>query len=158
MQTRNGVFNAGERGRGAFTLVEVMIATSLLTVMVVSMYSGISFGFTSINVARQKLRATQIALEKMEIIRMCSWSQLNSNGFIPLTFTAPFFPSANPNNPNGGMTYYGRTTITNAVANGAYNDQMRLVTVEVMWTNANVAQRLEMSTYCSQYGMQRYIY
>lgn len=158
MQTRNGVWKAQERGRGAFTLVEVMIASSLLTVMVVSMYAGISFGFTSINMARQKLRATQIALEKMEIIRMCSWSQLNSNGFVPATFTAPFFPSSNPNNPDGGLTYYGRTTITNANANGAYNSEMRLVTVEVMWTNAHVGQRLEMSTYCSQYGMQRYIY
>lgn len=149
---------AQRRRRDAFTLVEVMIASGLLTIMVVSLYAGISFGFTSINVARQKLRATQIALEKMEIIRMTSWSQINSNGFIPRTFTAPFFPSSNPNNPDGGLTYYGTTTITNATVNSAYDSELRLVTVELKWTNAAVEQRLEMSTLVAQYGMQRYIY
>jgi hypothetical protein len=107
--------------------------------------------------ARQNLRATQIALEKMEITRMYSWEQLNSNGFVPRTFTAPFFPSDGPYT-NGGLTYYGTTIITNVNRHPAYSNDLREMRVFLTWTNKNIPQSLEMSTYLSQYGMQRYIY
>jgi Tfp pilus assembly protein PilV len=143
---------------GAFTLVEALIACGILAVMIVSIYAAISFSFASISLARQNLRATQIALEKMEIVRMYSWEQINSNGFVPPTFTAPFFPSASESDTNGGLIYYGVTTITNVVRNATYSNDMRQVSVRVSWTNRNVPQTLEMSTLISQYGMQRYIY
>lgn len=159
MQTRLAADRASvSRARDAFTLVEIMIAVSMLAVMVVSLYAGISFGFTSINLSRQKLRATQIALEKMEIVRMYSWEQINSNGFVPRRFTAAFFPALTTNGTGSGLMYSGETIITNTSVNSAYDASMRLVTVKVFWTNANIAQELEMSTYVSQYGLQRYIY
>lgn len=142
-----------------FTLAEIMVGCALLAVMVVSLYGGISFGFASVNMARQNLRATQIALEKMEITRMYSWEQINSNGFVPLNFTAPFFPTyGGGTNSDGGLTYYGTTIITNVNRHPAYSNDMREVRVTLTWTNKNVRQSLEMSTYLSQYGMQRYIY
>src|SRR6476469_9469030 len=60
-------FAKSPRTEAGFTLAEIMVGTALLAVMVVSLYGGISFGFTNITLARQNLRATQIALEKMEI-------------------------------------------------------------------------------------------
>ena len=137
-----------------------MVATALFAVMAVSLYGGISFGFTNITLARQNLRATQIALEKMEIVRMYSWDQVNSNGFVPATFTAPYFPSGSGSSTNGGLTYYGRMVVSTNVptANPAYVKDMRRVTVTLNWTNKTVPQSLQMSTYLSQYGMQRYIY
>jgi prepilin-type N-terminal cleavage/methylation domain-containing protein len=159
MQTRLAAGRAAlSRQRDAFTLVEIMIAVSMLAVMIVSLYAGISFGFTSINLSRQKLRATQIALEKMEIVRMYSWEQINSNGFVPRNFTAAFFPGLTTNDPGSGLVYSGETIITNTAVNSAYDASMRMVTVKVYWTNAAISQQLEMSTYVSQYGLQRYIY
>ena len=108
--------------------------------------------------ARQNLRATQIALEKMEIVRMYSWEQVNSNGFVPTSFTAPFFPSVSGSDTNGGVTYLGTIDITKVKFGTTYDDDMREVLVRLNWTNKNVAQSLEMSTYVSQYGMHRYIY
>src|SRR4051812_3617845 len=70
------------RGQAAFTLVEILVAGSVLAVMAVALYGGISYCFASITLARQNLRATQICLEKMEIVRMYSWEQVNSNGFV----------------------------------------------------------------------------
>jgi hypothetical protein len=142
----------------AFTLAEIMVACALLGVMIVSLYGGISFGFSSITLARQNLRATQIALEKMEITRMYSWEQINSNGFVPPTFTAPFFPTIGGTDTNGGVTYYGTTLITNVNRNPAYSNDMREIRVTLTWTNRNTPQRVEMKTFLSQYGMQRYIY
>lgn len=142
-----------------FTLAELMVGCALLAVMAVSLYGGISFGFATITMARQNLRATQIALEKMEIVRMYSWDQVNSNGFVPLNFTAPYFPNFGGGvNTNGGLTYYGTMTITNTAINSAYDMDMRKMTVTLNWTNKNIPQNLQMSTYISQYGMQRYIY
>ena len=127
--------------------------------MAVALYGGVSFGFASINLARQNLRATQVALEKMEITRMYSWEQVNSNGFVPATFTAPFFPTTGTNvNADGGVTYYGTMLITNVNTSTAYSNDMRELRVTLNWTNKNISQTLQMSTYISQYGMQRYIY
>jgi len=132
------------------------VAGATLAVAAVSLYAGISFGVTSVGLARQNLRATHIALEKMEIVRMYSWEQVNSNGFVPLSFTAPFFPSTGTDT-NGGLTFYGQTVITNAGIATSYGSDMRRVDVTVIWTNRNIEQSVQMSTYLSQYGMQRYI-
>ena len=150
---------AGSRAaEGGFTLAEILVGCVLLAMMVISLYGGISFGFASINMARQNLRATQIALEKMEITRMYSWEQLNSNGFVPRNFTAPFFPTPGVSNTDGGLTYYGTTLITNVNRHPGYSNEMREMRVFLTWTNNNIPQSLEMSTYLSEYGMQRYIY
>ena len=145
------------RAERAFTLTELIIASALLAVMVVSIYGGISFCFSNITLARQNLRATQIALEKMEIIRMYSWEEVNSNGYVPLNFTAPYYPSAG-SDTNGGLMYYGTTIITNTPYTTPYAIDMREVLVSLTWTNRSVKQTLNMSTYISQYGMQNYIY
>src|SRR5688572_22030951 len=148
----------GRRSEKAFTLAELLVACAILGIMVVSLFGGISFGFSNITIARQNLRATQIALEKMEIVRMYSWEQVNSNGFVPTSFTAPFFPSEEKNNTNGGVTYYGAIEISKVKFDTTYDDDMREVLVRLNWTNKNIGQSLEMSTYISQYGMHRYIY
>jgi hypothetical protein len=147
------------RDEGGFTLAEIMVACAMLAVMVVSLYGGVSFGFTAITLARQNLRATQIGLEKMEITRMYSWDQVNSNGFIPATFTAPFYPTTSGGTTNGGLLYYGTMVITNVTTvDPSYSGDMRELIVTLNWTNRNVPQSLQMNTYISQYGMQRYIY
>ena len=161
--SRQSVLNpdgvAGQKSAEAgFTLAEILVGSALLAVMAVSLYGGVSFGFANINLARQNLRATQVALEKMEITRMYSWEQINSNGFVPPTFTAPFFPGGGGSNSDGGLTYYGTTIITNVNTSTAYSNDMREVRVTLNWTNKNVKQTLQISTYISQYGMQRYIY
>jgi Tfp pilus assembly protein PilV len=148
---------ARPRSQTGFTLAELMISCGILGIMVVSLFGGISFGFSNITIARQNLRATQIALEKMEIVRMYSWEQVNSNGFVPATFTAPFFPSANGSETNGGVTYYGTIEIRKVKLDTTYDNDMRQVVVRVDWTNRNIPQTALMSTYVSQYGMQRYI-
>jgi hypothetical protein len=157
-QRRHSLLRKTRIAESAFTLAELMIGCAILGIMVVSLFGGISFGFSNITLARQNLRATQIALEKMEIVRMYSWEQVNSNGFVPRTFTAPFFPVTKSGDTNGGVVYYGTIVITNVALSTTYDNEMRRVTVNLNWTNRNIPQSLEMSTYVSQYGMQRYIY
>jgi len=142
----------------AFSIAEVLVAFALVGVMFVSLYAGISSGFAVIALARENLRATQVLLEKMETVRMYSWDQINSNGYVPPTFTAPFYPAVSGATNNSGVTFYGTTLITNAAVNNAYADHMREVIVNVNWTNKNIKHNREMRTFISEYGMQRYIY
>lgn len=153
-----------------FTLVEILVCTAIIGIMFVSLYGGIASGFALVNLARENLRANQIILEKMEAIRLYSWDQINSNGYIPRTFTASFFPPVAENsqtNYNGstsssssssaGITYYGSLTITNAPVSDTYATNMRLVVVSLTWTNGKSARLRTMETLVSEYGMQNYI-
>jgi hypothetical protein len=159
-------------GAQAISLIEVVFAMTLVSVLFVSLYGGISSGFGLVSLARENLRANQILVEKMETLRLYSWDQINSNGFIPATFSAQFFPSSITNISeldgsvrtnittfgSGGVTYYGTVTIGNANVASAYATNMRLVSVTLNWTNAGVQRSRELSTMVAQNGIQNYVY
>jgi prepilin-type N-terminal cleavage/methylation domain-containing protein len=142
----------------AFTLVEVVVATAILGLMFVSFYGGIAAGIAIINLSRENLRANQIVIEKLETIRLYTWDQINSNGFIPTTFTAPFFPAVRDTNESPGITYYGTMTITNVALETGYATNLKIVHVKLIWTNQNVQRTREMETLVSEFGMQNYVY
>ncbi len=152
--------------RSAFTIIEAIVAMAIVGFMVVALYSGITSGFFSVRFARENLRATQIMVEKMEVIRLCTWDQINSNGFIPVTFTAPYFPQDFTTNSymstlGEGLAYTGAISITPVTAlelNGDYNDDMRKITVTVSWTTQNTPRTRQISTYVSRYGIQNYLF
>src|SRR5438552_10513870 len=82
------------RGQLAYTVAEAMIGVCVLGLMLIALLAGMSSGFTFTQLAREDLRATQILLEKMELIRLYSWDQINgSNSYvIPTTFTNTYYP------------------------------------------------------------------
>lgn len=145
---------------------------ALVSILFVSLYGGIASGFGVVNVARENLRANQILVEKMDTLRLYSWDQVNSNGFIPPTFTANFFPSVITNLvqtndvlqtnlvsfTNTGIKYYGTVLVADAPVANAYATNMKLITVSLKWTNSNIPRTRELSTLISQNGMQNYVY
>lgn len=145
--------------RRAFTLVEVAITSAIIGVVFAGFYAGIGSGFATIGLTRENLRANQILLEKMETLRLYSWDQISSNGFIPPTFTAPFYPAVGgQTNVSSGVTYYGRLTITNAPFAVGYTTNLKRVVVSVLWTNGGHERTRSMETLVSEFGMQTYVY
>ena len=140
----------------AFSITEVLVAISIVGVLFLSLYGGITSGFAVVNLARENLRANQIVLEKMETIRLYTWDQINSNGFIPTNFVAPFY-AVGPQT-NSSFAYYGTMTIEPTTKSESYKDDLRLVTIEVVWTNGTVPQHRQMQTFVARYGLQHYIY
>ena len=140
----------------AFTLIDVMIAVLVIGLMFVTLYLGFTQGFGVIQLARENLRATQVLQEKMETIRLYTWEQVNSNGFVAPKFEAPFYPVGTQG--AGGLTYYGQVTITNPPVSESYAGDLRLVTVQVNWNSGNVNRQREMRTMISRYGLHNYIY
>jgi Tfp pilus assembly protein PilV len=137
----------------AFTLMEAIVAVAIVGIMLLALYAGLAMCLVSVHVSREDLRATQIMMEKMEVIRLCNWDQVNSNGFVPTSFTAPYSPST-----TGGPTYTGTIGITTPATGLVYNDKLRLVTVTVNWQSRNQPHTRTLSTYVSKYGMQNYLF
>jgi prepilin-type N-terminal cleavage/methylation domain-containing protein len=81
----NTVRSANQRrrtaARAAFTLVELVVAMAVIGVVVVSLYGGITSGISSVRMARENLRATQILVEKTEAIRLYRWDQITNSLF-----------------------------------------------------------------------------
>jgi prepilin-type N-terminal cleavage/methylation domain-containing protein len=57
-------------GGAAFTLIEVLVATLLIGIAFVSLYAGVSSALVQVQLAREDLRATQVLLEKSELLRL----------------------------------------------------------------------------------------
>lgn len=138
----------------AFTLIEVLVGTAIFGIMFTSLYAGLSSGLAVIRSNRENLRATQIMLEKMETIRLYNWDQVNSNGFIPVAFSAPYWP----NDGSNGMQYHGTMSVTNVPFTLSYSTNMRQVILNISWHSGSVTHQREMRTYISRYGLQNYIY
>lgn len=166
------IFKRQQDREKAFSLIEVVFSITLVTVLFASLYTGIASGFGLVTIARENLRANQILVEKMDTLRLYSWDQINSNGFIPATFTANFFPAVITNLvDNGGTTstnlttftntgiqYYGTVTLSDAPVASAYSTNMKMVTVTLSWTNSGVKRSRDLSTFVSQSGIQNYVY
>lgn len=141
--------------RAAFSLSEILVALAIGSVVFVSLYSGLSTGFAIVQLARENLRATQILQEKMETIRLYTWDQISTAGFIPTNFIDVFYSSTQY---SGGLTYTGSVTIVAAPISESYSSDLKMVTVQVTWESANVLRTREMKTFVSRYGLQNYIY
>lgn len=157
MKTRSFVPLRNLRPAAGYTIAEVMVAVLLLGLMMVSLFSGFTMGTGTLRTTREDLRATQILSEKMEAIRLCRWDDLIAK--CPSTFTEQYDPTVATN----GTIYYGKIKLdipTNLPS--AYNNNMRLITVSVNWTNIQgrqiVAHTRQMQTQSALDGMQNYIW
>lgn len=156
------------RGSQAFSIIEALVSACVVGVLFVSLYSGITAGFGALNAARENLRATQVMLDKMETLRLYSWSQVSTFGsstsYIPSTFTESFYPTTTnysestvSTGATGGFSYYGTVEIASSGFTQNYSNSVKLVTITLRWTNG-VPRSQSMSTYTAQYGIQNYIY
>jgi len=142
---------ASESGQ---TLVEVMVAMAVMGFMM-----GFSSGFAVVRVSRENLRATQILAEGMEVARLYNWDQVvNQPGYIPATFTAPFYANGQTNAGPGGFLYTVTVSVTNAPISEAYSKDLRMIQINLTWKSGNITRNRQMNTFVSQYGMQNYIY
>ena len=149
-------FGKNRKASGAFTLVEMLVSMSVLSFVFVSLYAGLASSTSSLQRAREKLRATQILTEKLEVIRLYNWDQVTTNGFIPSTFTDYQYPNAGVN--NRGIVYSGTIALGPAEVATAYTNTMRKVTATVQWFSNGIRNTNQMETLISQYGVQRYVY
>ncbi len=142
--------------QGGTTLVDVIMSVAVIGIMSTGIVGSLCYGFYTMSLTRENQRATQILLETVETIRLFNWSQVNSPGFIPGTFTGVYDPQA----PVGqqGITYYG-TIQTNTVNIGAtINSNLMLMRVTLNWTNRGIPHQRVSETLIAKDGIQLYVY
>src|SRR5262245_2040957 len=147
----------------AFSLIEAVVGMAVFGITCVALYSGIASGYSTVQFARENLRAMQILVEKMELIRLYNWEQINDPGFIPTTFEEVYSPSAakekkHEAQASPGVTYYGKITITNPPFSASYSSKLKLVTVDLSWTTGRIKRSRSLSTLVAFDGLQSYIY
>jgi type II secretory pathway pseudopilin PulG len=164
-QKQQALIRIGRSGYSSYSatqsghsLVEVMVAISVLGFMIVSLYAGFSSGFAVLRVARENLRATQILAERMEVIRLVKWDDVKQPGFIPRTFTAPFYANDETNTTTGQFAYSGTVTLNDAPIGETYAQDLQMVHINLSWVSGNITRTREMSTFVSKYGLQNYVY
>ena len=153
------------KGKAAYTFVEALAATVILGVVGASIYWGLAAGNNLILSTRENLRATQILTQKMEAIRLFTWSQINNpTNYLTSNFVETYDPLGATNNSVG--TKYQCLISATVPAVGevpeAYRTNMRTVTVTLFWTNYNggtpLVKKHEMQTRVARNGMQNYIW
>jgi prepilin-type N-terminal cleavage/methylation domain-containing protein len=138
------------------TLIEAIFALAIIGLIVLAVYGAITSGVTSLRMARENLRATQILVEKTESLRLYNWDQLNTN-FIPTSFIVPY--DATSGSTNSGVLFYGAIDLVNNPDIGtSYSNNIRLVTVRLNWTTGRIQRSREISTYVCRTGIQSYVY
>ena len=142
------------RHQSGVSLIEALVAMAIFGITFFSLYGGISMGFSIIGNARENLRATQIMVEKMETIRLYSWSQITTANFIPATFTEKY----KPNDDDGGLSYQGTMTIAAGPSGLTYSADMRQVSISLNWNSGGRTHTRTMTTYVTKNGLQDYIY
>jgi len=163
--------SGGSRKVAAFTLVEVVISTAIVALMSIALFSGITQGLAVVSIARENLRATQIMIEKVELLRLYSWSELNTSGFVPGAFAERLMPSNATNSstvastvdglatPSGaGTVFVGTIQLTTPSIDASYSNNMKLATLTVTWTNGNIVRTRSMQTLVAEKGIHDYIY
>jgi type II secretory pathway pseudopilin PulG len=147
------------RDARAFTLVEACVAMGLVGVIFIGLYASLAWGFASLRLTRENLRATQILTEKMETIRLYTWDQVTViSNFLPTTFTATYYPPGETNTYGTGTIYSGTLSVEPVAFGTNYDDDMRKVTVKVNWVTGGLPRSRSLTTFVSQYGMQNYVW
>lgn len=145
--------------QGAFTLVEVMMATIITVVMFASFYSAITSGVLTIQVARENLRATQIMVNRMEGIRLFTFAQLSDTNLLPRNFVENYYPSGT--NGDNGITYTGIVSVVPAILTSpapSYASNLYSVAVQLNWQSVGALHTRTMTTYCAKWGIQNYVW
>ena len=144
------------RGVMAFTLSEILMCVLIVNIGAAGLMGCFKYAFFVTGLTRENQRATQLMLERVEAIRLCSWDQVRSNGFIPPTFTEYFDPTAAAGSM--GIVYNGTVSITPFPYNTSYKDNMRQLTMTMQWQSGSIIRNRTNVTYIAKDGIQNYVY
>ena len=153
------------RSETGYTFAEVLVAAALVGFVAITLYGAFAAGFCLIQSTRENLRATQIMVQKMEAVRLFTWSQVaDTNNYLKFSFGEKYDPLGATNNC-GGAQYTGYVRASVPAAGDlpeAYRTNMRTITVTLYWTNYNggktIVHQREMQTRVARNGMQNYIW
>ena len=135
------------RSKDGFTLIEVAVAVTVLTIVFVGAFGALVAAHGLIETSRDQTRAAQILQSEFEEVRTMSWT-----GIYALPATATYSPSADFVNAFGD-----RYSITRRITT-KHADQKE-ISVIVSWTGGNgTTKNLEYITWYTKDGFSDYYF
>src|SRR5437016_12087168 len=71
-------------------IIEALVGGVILGLVSVSLYGAFSFGFATVRVSQESVRADQIIVDRLETLEVYDWSKLISGTFVQTNFTSYF--------------------------------------------------------------------
>src|SRR5206468_3107865 len=140
-----------------FTLIETVVSIGIFGIMASSFFPGVSQNLSVVAATREDQRATQIMAEKMDTIRLYTWEQINTPGFIPTNFTVAFDPAistATAQNGSGGgsvgtpaVSFNGTVSISQPAVTESYQSSLRQVTIDLTWQSGKATRQAHVTTF-----------
>jgi type II secretory pathway pseudopilin PulG len=141
-----------------YTLVEAVFSFGIFGIVFIALLAGLTWNLSSVKSARETARATQIVTEKLDTIRLYSWDQINTPGFIEPQFYVPLYCTNSRSGQGLGVVCTGVVTMATAPLTESYRSNMLLIIVDLYWPSTPAIRHTQMSTFVSKYGLQGYIY
>jgi Tfp pilus assembly protein PilV len=145
------------KSASGFTLAEALVATLAGAVMLLALYASFTYGFATMRVTREDIRATQIIIQRMEAIRLSPYAVVANPAMFPTNTTAYFDESQNSTNHGTVYTVSFNATPGPTVLPTYYRTNVMLVTVSASWTSGNLPRSRSMQTYVARNGIQNYV-
>jgi hypothetical protein len=159
MMNLKGINRRRNGGRAAFTVADVAVAVFVLGTIGSGFCLALSSGFSILQTTRENLRATQILMQKIEAVRLCTWSELAN-----FSFQESYDPLSGTNQAAGAV-YFGTVSIGPATSipnTASYAPNICQVMVNLNWTNYNhgtaIPHNRQMQTQVARYGLQNYVW
>ncbi len=154
------------RSSKGFTIVEVMVAASVLVLVLSSSLFVIQAGMRAIDTARYTTLAGQVLQSQMEKLRLLTWTQLTHPTYGPVAFPtfAPDLTSSSTAQINrftaGGVAARCAQTIT-APSTGlaSFDDAFRIITLTATWNGMDGRPHtLTYTTHYAKNGISDFFY
>jgi type II secretory pathway pseudopilin PulG len=142
-----------------FTLTEAIASFAVFGICFGALLTGLTWNVSNIKFARETVRATQIMEDKLDTLRLYSWDQITTPGFITNQFYTQFYPTnALAGSEALGVTYTGLITVATSPLTESYGSNIMRITVDLYWPSSPEVRHAQMSTFVSKYGLQGYVY
>ena len=147
---RAGAAPRRHRRSGGFTILEVMMAATVMAFAITTSITTMQRAFAALDTARNLTIAGQIMVCEMEKIRMLDWTTVSA---YPSSATVTIDSSFTSNSKIGNRFTLTRTTAT------AGSSNMLQITLTISWNNYD-GRTLTRSymTYYARYGIHDYLY
>jgi len=149
------------RGRSGVTLVELMIAATILSIGIISFITGFGFMQKAIQSSKNKTMASNLAQEKMQILKQKNYYQVlvtpdpsyNTDYSPSVPYDGAYFTPESI--LEGGVRYQRLTYIQVAREDSGTivtlppttpDTGMRLITITVVWTQGSERKKLSVSS------------
>jgi Tfp pilus assembly protein PilV len=160
---RRNRLRSGRRDRRAFTIVEVMVAASVMVLTLTSSLVVVQQGMRALDTARYTTLAGQILQSQMEKLRLLTWTQLTNATSGPVaysTFTPDLTATATSQITRftaGGVAGKCSQSIVSAPA--PFDATMKIITLTAEWKGIDgTPHKLSYITHYGKSGISDFFY